>query len=205
MSKRVQKLAAAAAVAVIAVAAVIAAQAGGAKTATTKVEPAVVDLKGIPEDRGVLGSPRAKVTLTEFVDPQCPVCAAASEQVLPALVDDDVRTGKVKLDARVLHFLGPDSTRAAKYAAAAREQSRLWPFLETLYANQGEEHSGWATPRRLDQIARAAGVVPGQAGLGTADAEARRLGVTGTPTFVLTRDGKQTIVPVGELQQELDR
>lgn len=207
MSKQLQKLAAAAAVAIAVVAVVIAVQAGGGtKSTTAELKPAAVDLQGIPETRGVLGNPKAKLTLTEFVDPQCPVCAQASKQVLPTLIDQYVRTGKVRLDARVLHFLGPDSTRAARYAAAAREQDKLWPFLETLYANQGQENSGWATTKRLDQIAEAAGVEPGQGDLGSADADAKRLGVTGTPTFVLSDErGRERIVPVDEIATVLDR
>ena len=67
----------------------------------------------------MLGDPDAPLTVTEYVDLQCPACAAAARETLPALVRDHVRTGKVKLEARTLHFLGPDSERAARFAAGA--------------------------------------------------------------------------------------
>jgi protein-disulfide isomerase len=217
MSSRTWRLAAVAATAAIAVTAaiVMSTAASSAPPKATVTAAASGLLAGIPEHDGVLGDPRAPLTLTEFVDPQCPVCAAASKQILPGLIRDAVRTGKVKLDARVLHFLGPDSGTAAKFAAGARAQSKLWPFLETLYASQGPENSGYVTPAFLAGVARAAGVdsgaaaryaaTPAAAGALTgADGEATQLGVTGTPTFVLTRaDGSRAIVPVDRLDQAL--
>ncbi len=201
--------------ALIAVAAIIISNAASEPEApqapkATLNQPAA-DLAGIPEKRGVLGDPGAPATLTEFVDPQCPVCAAAARDVLPTLVDDYVRTGKLKLDARVLSFLGPDSVTAAEYADGARAQNRLWPFLETLYANQGEENSGYMTESFLARIAKAAGVDDaqarahdGNAAVSAASAEAKRLGVTGTPTFVLTKaDGSRSVVDPSQLAETL--
>ena len=74
------------------------------------------------------------MTVTEYVDLQCPICAEASRATLPGVVRDYVRTGKVKLQARTLHFIGPDSVRAARVAAGAERQGGLWPFLEAFYA-----------------------------------------------------------------------
>ena len=108
--RRLGLLGGAAALAAIVVAvAAIASSSGGA--AAPKVKPVESSLlAGIPERNGVLGDPNAKVTVTEFLDLQCPICAEASKQTLPTLINDYVRTGKVKLQARTLHFIGPDST-----------------------------------------------------------------------------------------------
>ena len=107
----------------------------------------------------MLGDPKAPVTLTEYLDLQCPVCAEASKQTLPWLIDAYVRTGKAKLEVRTLHFLGPDSEKAARVAAAApRSQGRLWPFVEAFYAAQGAENSGYVTDDFLRDVAKAAGV-----------------------------------------------
>ena len=100
----------------------------------------------------MLGDPDAPVTVTEYVDLQCPICAEASKQTLPTLINDYVKTGKVKLQARTLSFLGPDSVRAAKVAAGAQEQGRLWAFLETFYASQGTENSGYVTDDFLREV-----------------------------------------------------
>ena len=79
-----------------------------------------------------------------------------------------MRTGKVKLAVRTLHFLGPDSERAARVAAGAERQGRLWAFLEAFYARQGTENSGYVTDGFLREVADAAGVDAGAA-LGQAD------------------------------------
>jgi len=57
-------------------------------------------LAGIPQRGNVLGSPKAPVTLVEYADLQCPYCATFAVDVLPYLLDDYVRTGKVKLEFR---------------------------------------------------------------------------------------------------------
>jgi protein-disulfide isomerase len=157
--------------------------------------------RGITERDGMLGDPDAPVTVTEYLDLQCPACAAAARETLPALVRDRVRTGQVKLEARTLHFLGPDSERAARFAAGAAEQGRLWPFLEAFYAAQGPENSGYVTDEFLRSVARAAGVdadaafeyadtAGAQDALNRANADAETAGVEGTPSFTVARGGK---------------
>jgi protein-disulfide isomerase len=157
-------------------------------------------LAGIPERDGVLGDPDAPVTLTEYVDLQCPVCARASATTLPTLVRDYVRTGKARLHFRTLHFIGPDSERAARVAAGAERQGKLFRFLEVFYANQGAENGGYVTDAFLRRVAAAAGVDAGAAlrqadsafatqRLQRADADAARLGVAGTPTFTVAVGG----------------
>src|SRR3954452_23977704 len=123
--------AAALAVVVVAVAATVSAS---PKAKTTAATPSTL-VAGVPEHGGVLGNPNAPYTVTEYLDLQCPICKAASTQVLPALIDDYVKTGKLKLQARTLHFIGDDSTTAAKFAGGAARQGKLWSFIETFYAN----------------------------------------------------------------------
>ena len=121
----------------------------------------------------------AKLTVTEFLDLQCPICAEASKQTLPTLINDYVRTGKVKLQARTLHFIGPDSSRAARAAAAAQEQGKLWPFVEAFYAAQGAENSGYVTDGFLRDVADGRRRGPGQGGrrqLRAGHGEGRRRG-----------------------------
>ena len=188
---------------VVAVAAIV--SSGGA--AAPKAKPVESSLfSGIPERNGVLGDPRAKVTVTEFLDLQCPICAEASKQTLPTLVNDYVRTGRVKLQARTLHFIGPDSARAARAAAAAQEQGKLWPFMEAFYAAQGPENSGYVTDGFLRDVARAAGADPdtvvdgtSQQGMSQADQEASRLRVNSTPTFTITKNGRTSVIGSGVL------
>jgi protein-disulfide isomerase len=177
--------------------------------------------RGIPEHGGVLGKAGAPVTVTEYLDLQCPVCAAASRETLPTIVRDYVRTGKVRLQARTLSFIGPDSQRAARVAFGAEQQGRLWPFLEAFYAAQGPENSGYVTDEFVRQVAAASGVDAGAAlaqantaaaqdSLNRANSDAATLGVNSTPTFVVARgSGKPQVVfangVVAAIQRELGR
>jgi protein-disulfide isomerase len=201
---------------VVGVAAIVSSSGGSADAPSRTPSQAASLFAGIEEHDGVLGDPNAPVTLTEYVDLQCPVCAAASRETLPAIVRDYVRTGKVKLEARTLHFIGPDSVRAARVAAGAEQQGKLWPFLEAFYAAQGQENSGYVTDDFLRSVASAAGVDPTKAlraadtaaaqdRLNRANADAQALGIDATPTFTIARgDGKARVLAAHDAQTVAD-
>jgi protein-disulfide isomerase len=118
----------------------------------------VVDFTGIPQAGAVLGDPGANVTLIEFADIQCPGCRAYMLDILPAIVDGYLKTGKVKTEFRGYPFIGPDSLKAERFLLAAGQQNRLWQLAEALYRHQGAENSGWVTD---DLIRQLAGEIPG--------------------------------------------
>ena len=164
--RRVQYLALAAfgAIAVI-VALIVISQSGGddndgGGTPSSVAGAARVDaeLQGIPQDGQTLGNADAPVTVTEFGDPQCPVCAAFSEQVAPQLIASEVKSGAAKYTYQPFLIIGPDSKPAMKAALAAGEQGRFWNYLQLFYANQGQENSGYVTDDFLTSIAKGAGV-----------------------------------------------
>jgi protein-disulfide isomerase len=188
------------AVVVVGVAALISSSGGGAKGTPAGTPTHVTLFDGIQEHNGVLGDPNAPLTLTEYVDLQCPICAATARDTLPTLVRDYVRAGKVKLQARTLQFIGPDSVRAARVAAGAEQQGRLWPFLDAFYSAQGQENSGYVTDAFLRSVAGASGVdaaaalkyangAGAQEALNRANSDAQALGVDATPTFTVARGG----------------
>lgn len=111
-------------------------------------------LKGVPQKDTLLGDASAPVTVTEFVDLQCPACKSFSDNSLPRVIDIYVRAGKARIDLKLLEFLGPDSGTAARAAFAAAEQNRLWNFVELMYLNQGQENSGYVTDEYLTAIAK---------------------------------------------------
>jgi protein-disulfide isomerase len=119
--------------------------------------------KGIPQHGLTLGSPTAPVTMVEYIDLQCPFCKDFEAQVLPDIITKYVKTGKVKIEARVLKFLGDgqspnDSQRARNAMVAAATQNKAFNFSEVLYFNQGTENTGWISDDMLAQIASS---VPG--------------------------------------------
>jgi protein-disulfide isomerase len=220
-TRRLWRLAAVAGVAAVLVAAAVAVSSSGGTKPAPPADTASL-LAGIPEHDGVLGNPSAPITITEYVDLQCPICAEAASTTVPALIRDEVRSGKVKLAVRTLHFIGADSERAARVAAGAERQGRLWPFLEAFYARQGQENSGYVTDGFLREVCDAAGVdatrAIGQADsafatgrIDRADADASRVGVTGTPTLTMRRgSGAEHVLAANPLdpaavQAEVDK
>ena len=77
---------------------------GSSSSANATTLPSAGDaqqlLAGIPQHGTVLGKPSAPVTMTEWIDLQCPYCQQFETQVLPVLIRKYVRTGKLKVDAR---------------------------------------------------------------------------------------------------------
>jgi protein-disulfide isomerase len=174
---------------------------GGEQLAGADKVESVFD--GIPQEGMRLGDPGAPVTVVEFVDLQCPFCASFAREALPEIVERYVRPGRVRLEMRLLDFVGRDSRRAAAMAIGAAEQDKAWQFSELLFQNQGRENTGYVTPSYLRRIA--AGVEGLDVDRAIADAETpataarlaedRRLAaqvkVTGTPDFYGARTGRK--------------
>lgn len=220
--RRVVLLAAAVVAAAVVVGSVVALSAGGDSssegrttvrtTATGSESRSRRLLAGIPQRGLLLGRPSAPTKLVEFADPQCPYCARWSDRTFPVVVRRFVRTGKVRVELRGLHFLGPDSETALRAVLAAGLQNRAWNMNEELYARQGEENTGWVTEAVLRDAAEAAGVDVAKmnfdrdsarvtAQIRQTDAVANALGVRGTPTFALVRPlGNPQLLQVASLE-----
>jgi protein-disulfide isomerase len=158
-------------------------------------------LKGIPQSGNVLGSPSAPATMVEYIDLQCPYCQQFETQVMPNVISRYVRAGKLKIEARVLAFIGPDSQRGQAAAIAAGAQGREFNLMQLLYANQGGENSGWLSD---DMVKAAASSIPGMdvsklesdsgaSSIGTTAqqyvAQATADKVSGTPTLLVGPSG----------------
>jgi protein-disulfide isomerase len=197
---RLSLLAAAAAVAVVVVVAAIVISQGGADDDESEPAPPP-RVAAIPQDGVSLGDPGAPATLIEFADLQCPFCAEFATGQLPGVIDSYVREGSLRLELRLLAFIGPDSERARQVAHAAALQDRMWGFTERFFRNQGPENSGYATDAFLQRTARQTpGLDVDQLADDYASREAealtrqaerlgRQLGVDGTPSFYLVREG----------------
>ena len=157
---------------------------------------------GIPQSGTTLGRADAPVTMVEFGDLQCPFCAQTSDTVMPDIIRNYVRDGRVKLVFRDVAFIGTDSIRAGQMAAAVGQQNKFWDFMHLFYINQREENTGYVTDDFLRQIAGGvAGVNVAQAmrdrgnpAFQRDQAAAQRewqttYGFQGTPAFVVGRTG----------------
>jgi protein-disulfide isomerase len=168
---------------------------GGDATDIQGASEVNAELAGIPQDGLVLGDPQAPVELIEFGDLQCPVCAGFAQEILPPIIEDQVKKGEVKVDFRNLTIIGEESIPAGAAALAAGEQGRGWNYLELFYGNQGAERSGYVTDEFMEAVAKAAGVkdiakwnqdrkqLTGKVEETTA--EAAKLGYNATPSFAI--------------------
>jgi len=165
--------------------------------------------KGLPQTGTTLGWPFAPVTLTEYIDLQCPICQEFETQVLPDILQKYVRTKKIKIVVEPWAFIGNDSFRAQAVMLAAAKQNKAFNFAEVLYDNQQTENTGWLTDNMLYNIAasvpgmkiaplfaeRSSAAVKNAAAQIDADVLANK--VTGTPTIFVNRNGNQlTYVPM---------
>jgi protein-disulfide isomerase len=186
--------------AIIAVVVVIIAVGSGGSSggdASNLVEKAQVEklFSGIPQHNTVLGNPKAPVKLYEYGDLQCPICKEYSEEVLPEIFENQVKSGEVSITFRNFIIIGPQSVPAGEAALAAGVQGKGWNFIETWYRNQGEENSGYATNEFIESMAKYVGI-PNMAKwksewkskkwkktVESTTSQAQKLGFNGTPSF----------------------
>lgn len=169
---------------------------GGAAPAAAQV----VDIQGIPQGEAedgspALGDPNAPVTVVEYSDYRCPHCGAFTKDTLPRLIDEYVRTGKVRLVHKDMAILGEQSVWAAMAAQCANDQGRFWDLHFLLF---NRVHSGARplelTRDRLKEFAAELGLDTRQFNqcmdqnkyalkVQNERAEGKQRGVQGTPTF----------------------
>ena len=167
-------------------------------------------LGGIPQQGNVLGKASAPVTMVEYIDLQCPVCRQFETEVMPTLIQRYVRSGKVKVEARPIAFIGPDSERGRNAMIAAEPQNKAFNFSQILYFNQGAENSGWLDDSMIASAATSVGLDP-QTILDNMDSQtvkdrtavydqqSRTDAVSGTPTIGIGKTGaKPAYFPAGD-------
>jgi protein-disulfide isomerase len=210
---------------VVVVIIVVGSGSGSGGDASNVVEKPEVEklLAGIPQQATVLGQKSAPVTVVEYGDLQCPFCKAASEEVLPEIIETDVKSGKVKMIYRDFIIIGPESVPAGEAALAAGAQGKGWTFIELWYRNQGEENSGYVTEEFIESIGKGAGV-PDLAKwnkerksgkykktVEATTAQAGKLGFSGTPSFAIEGPNSNglellgTIESTGQLEEAIKK
>ncbi|MEQ9637753.1 MAG: thioredoxin domain-containing protein [Devosia marina] len=154
----------------------------------------------------VQGSESAPVTVIEYASPTCPHCASFSNEVLPALVEQYVDTGKIKLIVRP--FVRNVLDAAIFMLAEAAGPTNFHNVLATYFRTQTD----WATsetPRDvIFEIATQLGFTQATFDAALTDQELftgmealreqalNEFGLSGTPTFYVngkTLTGNKTL------------
>jgi protein-disulfide isomerase len=106
-------------------------------TNSSSNKPKVSQEQLVRPDSLTLGAADAKVTIVEFLDPECESCRAFNPTVKKILKDYE---GRVRLVVRYMP-LHPNSLSAATFTEAAGEQGKYWQAQEMLFQKQPE----WGT------------------------------------------------------------
>ena len=107
----------------------------------------------IPVNFKETGSPDAPITLEIYADYECPPCGSFWEHELPRLMEQYVRTGKVKLVHRDLPLQVHAHARlAARYANAAGRLGEYDRVVEALFRTQGQWKADGDIDRQLAQV-----------------------------------------------------
>jgi protein-disulfide isomerase len=153
---------------------------------TTGVQRVTVSTEGDPS----IGPDDAPVTIVEFSDYQCPFCQSWYQETFGQLMAN--YPGQIRFVYRDLPLPGhPESLPAAEAANCAGEQNAYWKFHDALFSGQfnlgRDAYEQYATDLGLDLAIFTACLDDHrtQAEVKADAADATRLGLSGTPSFVI--------------------
>jgi protein-disulfide isomerase len=156
-------------------------------------------------DAPVLGNPKGDVTLVEFFDYRCPYCKAVSAGLIDTIKSD----GSVRLVMKEFPILGAESEYAAKAALAANRQGKYGEFHEAMMTFKGKV--------TIEDVKRIAGEVGVDRAKMESDMKApeiasmlqrnydlaQALGITGTPSFVISDELIPGAISMEELKKRI--
>ena len=189
-----------------------------------------VNIKDVKTDGDpFIGSATAPVTIAFWSDFQCPFCKSAevggvpqipTPPSIPEIIKNYVDMGKVKIVFMDFAFLGNDSITAALYN---RSVWKLYPtqyfaWRTAMYVAQDAENGGFGNATSIDKLNA---TIPGldaakiaadveankavyQAMIDFDKAEAQKVGVNATPSFVIGTEVIQGAYPYPTFQTAID-
>ncbi len=165
----------------------------------------------------ILGDPDAPITLIEFGDYQCHFCNVHFHNTEHRLLENFIKTGKVKMIFKDFTIIGPDSVNAAHGTHCANDQGKFWEYHDILYNNWTGENNGWASSDNLLRFAQEIELDIDQWSdcmidekysqiISNSSKDARELGITGTPAFfVIGPDNKITRISGAQPYESFER
>jgi protein-disulfide isomerase len=155
----------------------------------------VTNLKGF-----VLGRPDAPLTMVEFTDLQCPFCRQYVTVTFEEIRKNWIDTGKLRYISRDFPLdFHPQAMPAARAARCAGEQGKFWEIRLALMRNANLLSADFITKTAADltldmkAFAECTASKKFDAEIQADMQEGTRIGVGGTPTFVI---GKTTAASI---------
>ena len=178
--------------------------------AAPEVDVSKVATEGVP----FIGSPDAPVVMAYWFDYQCPYCQRVEEDVMPQLIADYVKPGKLRILLKDFAFLGPDSQTAGLAARAVWELSpdKFYEWHKAMFDKQDGENSGWGSKADILALAKTiAGIDAAKVeelmtthaadyekAIQADGTEGAGMGISGTPGAII---GKQLVVGARPYEQ----
>jgi hypothetical protein len=100
-----------------------------------------------------LGNLSAPITIVDFSDFQCHLCARFVKNTEPLINETYIQTGRVALVFKHLPNRGFDSMGAHLAAQCTNDQGKFWQFHNLLYENQQGIDTGWVNEENLRKFA----------------------------------------------------
>ncbi|MFB6156183.1 MAG: DsbA family protein [Haloferacaceae archaeon] len=155
-------------------------------------------------DNPLMGASDADVVVYYWSDYQCPFCRRFEDETLPKVIENYVAPGTLRIVFLQFPYIGDASTTAARASKCVWRQVRdsnpdaFWNWHTTVFENQGDERSGWASRENLLEFAGEADGVDADAVGSCLDEDGqwparavqddfgagRQFGLKGTPGFV---------------------
>jgi protein-disulfide isomerase len=156
----------------------------------------------------VTGSPNSKIVLVEFSDFECPYCAEANKTLKQFMAKHQDQVTLV-----YKHFpLTPIHTQAmpaAKAAWAANQQGKFWEYSDALFSQQKELGEALyldiATNLKLDLDKFKSDRLLADNAIAKDMQLAGKLGLTGTPFFVMNGETFSGAVQLSDMEKVLAR
>lgn len=190
-----------------------------------------VDVKNVKIDGSpFIGQANAPVTIAFWSDFQCPYCRAVetggipqipTPPVLPDLIKNYVDTGKVKVVFMDFVFLGNDSVTASAYSQSVWKlyPDQYFEWRTTVFNAQDEEgDQGFGDAESIDKLNATisgidaakvaedvkANISAYQAKMDADKAEAGKVGIKATPSFIIGTQVIEGAYPYATFQTAID-
>ena len=181
-----------------------------------------VNIKDVKTDGNpFIGQANAAITIAAWGDFRCSFCKQFELNTLPLIVKDYVDTGKVKVVFMDFAFLGSNSTTAALYG---RSVWKLYPnaypqWRTAMYSAQNEQGDpSFGDAASMDKVnAKISGIDVAkvatdvkenrsvyEAQINADKAEAQKVGIGATPSFVIGTEVVQGAYPYPTFQTAID-
>jgi protein-disulfide isomerase len=186
--------------------------------ATPPATGKISDALSMAADSGrIQGSPSAKVWVIEVSDFQCPFCKEWHDETYQMVLNDYVKTGKVRMAyVNMPLSMHVHAHEAAIAAMCASAQGKFWPMQDSLFASQHRWEDESNPAPAYDSLAVSVGVdtaayhacltAPSIAALVAGDQQrAQSGGVRATPSFWVDGQLLEGAIPKSNMKEAIDK